>query len=1040
MPVVVMICLLVFAACFSAAAADAKVSFNNVIQPILSENCYPCHGPDSASRKPKKHPLRLDREAFAFEVRSDGNPVIIKGHPESSELVRRITAKDDDVMPPASEEKKLKPEEIAAVEQWIREGAKYEKQWALLAPKRPEIPPDATGWAINPIDNFVARKLAQNGLKPNPEQDKARLYRRLHFDLTGLPPTPRELKKFLRNKSKKAYEREVDRMLASDASAEQFARYWLDAVRYADTQGIHHDHMRSIWPYRDWVIAAYKSNMPFDKFTVDQVAGDMLPNPTMDQKIASGYNRLLPTTGEGGAIPEEYAAVYAKDRVDNMSAVWLGLSLGCATCHDHKFDPITTKDYYAMTAFFRNNTVPILDQINGGNTPPLIFVPRREDMAKWNAVEQSIADVKAAATNRAAAAKHDIERWLADNAKKPRDVNIDAQPIVHLPMIGTAKDSRAGIYGPASLTPAGNIIDSVKPVVARKGQASYGAFIYVEGQPDGAVFSRMNKADGYRGWDFFLSDGKPTVHIIDKYPDTALKVTAMEALKPGRWHHVMAVFDGSKEGSNAIAIYVDGVKANLEVNENNLGPNIVADVPFRIGGRSDKGKAADMLNGGKVYLQDLRFYDKALASADVARLASDGLLRDWMANRKAKHTAAETNALLELYLAGFDKQSQKLGAQLAELENEESSLHQRGGTTLVMEEKKNSEPVANVLIRGNYANKGEKVVAATPPALPPMASGWPQNRLGLAHWLVARDNPVTARVTVNRLWAQLFGIGIVETTEDFGIMGARPTDQDLLDWMAVEFMDSGWDYRHMIKTMVMSAAYRQSEKVSPEKLEKDPLNKLYSRAPHIRLDAEELRDQALAASGLLVPEVGGPPVKPYQPSGIWETVAMAVSNTRFYKQDTGPSLYRRSMYTFWKRIAPPPSMEILNAPSRETFCTRRDRTDTPLQALVTMNDPQFVEAARELAEHAVESERSFNARLDAITVPLLSRKFSKDERMVVRQLEQRALTDFEKDPKGAESLVTVGESKPAKNIPVPELAAWTMAASEIMNLDESLTK
>ena len=358
-----------------------------------------------------------------------------------------------------------------------------------------------------------------------------------------------------------------------------------------------------------------------------------------------------------------------------------------------------------------------------------------------------------------------------------------------------------------------------------------------------------------------------------------------------------------------------------------------------------------------------------------------------------------------------------------------------------MEEKKDSQPIAHVLIRGNYASKGDEVSANTPASLPPaLEADMPHNRLGLARWIVARENPLMARVTVNRLWSQIFGTGIVETTEDFGVMGARPTDQDMLDWLAVEFMDSGWDFRHMVKTMVMSATYSQSEKISPEKLEKDPLDKLYSRSPHLRLDAEEIRDQALAASGLLVPAVGGPPVKPYQPEGVWESVAMADSNTRFYKQDTGPALYRRSMYTFWKRTAPPPSMEILNAPTRDVFCTRRDRTDTPLQAFVTLNDPQFVEAARELADRAVSSSKDFDARLDSITLRLMGRRLTADERSIVRRIQQRALQKFQQDPKDAAALVAVGESKPRANLPNAELAAWTLAASEIMNLDESLTK
>ena len=1029
-PVAALVCgCLAWAA--QAAPTEGKVSFNNQIQPILSENCFPCHGPDSASRKPKKFPLRLDRDTFAFQPRDNGKPVIIKGNPGASELVRRLNATDDDVMPPAVGHKPLKPEEIALVEKWIAQGAKYEKHWSLTPPVRPIVPEDGKKWAANPIDHFVAQKLAQNGLQPNPPSGKARFYRRLHFDLTGLPPTPEELKKFLAGHSKKAFEREVDRLLATDASAEHFARLWLDAVRYGDTEGIHQDNMHTVWPYRDWVIAAYKNNMPFDEFTTEQIAGDMLPKATLDDRIASGYNRLLPTTSEGGAIPDEYAAIYAKDRVDTTSAVWLGLTMGCATCHDHKFDPITTKDYYSMTAFFRNNTSAILDNGLDADTPPLLFAPRREDIPRWNALQQAVLDTRKDLAAREKAARPDFNKWLAEQVKKPREAKLTIEPSIHLPLTAGGKKQQLGPFGPAALLTDSTIIDNARPVIERTGQASYGAFIYVEGAPDGSVFSRMNKAEGYRGWDLFLSDGKPTVHIIDQYPSAALKVTANNALKPGRWHHVMAVFDGARAGTDAIAIYVDGVKEDFQVDVNSLGTNIRVSVPFRIDGRTDKNAGADLVNNGSVYLQDVRFYDQALGADEVARLASYGML---------KANARDTNALFKMFLNGFDKEYEDLAATLVQLEKDETPIRLRGANTLVMEEDPMKKPGAFVLIRGNYASKGAEVPALTPAAFEPMEANMPPNRLGLARWIITRENPLTARVTVNRLWSQLFGMGIVETTEDFGVMGARPSNQDLLDWLAVEFMDSGWDFRRIVKTIVTSATYGQSEKISAQKLEKDPLNKLFSRGPHIRLDAEEIRDQALAASGLLKTTVGGPPVRPYQPPGIWETVAMEASNTRFYKQDKGDSLYRRSLYTFWKRTAPPPSMEILNAPSREVFCTRRDRTDTPLQAFVTMNDPQFVEAARDLAAQSIVAGKNFDARLDNITLRLLGRRMTAEERSVIRGIQENARQAFVHNPKDASALLSFGESKAPAQIPAPELASWTLAASEVMNLDESLTK
>jgi hypothetical protein len=1038
-----------------AAQEGEAVSFNNQIQPILSEYCYHCHGPDSAARKPKKQPLRLDREQFAFEPRDDGKPVMVKGDPKGSELVRRITATDDDIMPPASEHKTLKPEEIALIQKWISQGAKYEKHWALIPPVKAAIPESGKDWSAQPIDRFVAQRLSQLGLMPNPVEQKTRLFRRLSFDLTGLPPSPEALEQFVNDKSPQAYEKAVDQMLASDASAEQFARLWLDAVRYADTQGIHHDHSRSIWPYRDWVIAAYKANMPFDQFTIEQVAGDMLPNATMDQKIASGYNRLLPTTGEGGAIPEEYLAIYAKDRVETTSAVWLGLTTGCATCHDHKFDPITTKEFYSMTAFFRNNTTPALDSPTSGNVAPLLFVPAKEDRTRWDALEKETAGRNAALEQRKKEARPEFEKWMAHAgetaaAEKPGHKAALSLPLAETnrPFLGTfqtnaitwngADESHPGPFGPAPLAKGGEAVSDALPVMTRAGQATYGAYIYVEGKPNGAVFSRMNKAQNYRGWDLFLTDGRPTVHIVDKWPDAALKVTARQALKPGEWHHLLAVFDGKQKGAGAIALFVDGRRADIEVNNNNLGPKIETDAPFRLGGRSDKEGSSDTLSGGKVFLQNVVFFNEALSGEDIARIAGTGLVREFLAG-PAK-SAERTNTLFDLFLAGYDEPTRKIQNELASLKGEEETFRQRGATTLIFEEKKDSQPEAYVLTRGSYSAKGEKVGAATPAALPAMAPDQPRNRLGLARWLVAPENPLVARVVMNRLWANMLGVGIVETAEDLGVMGARPTNQPLLDWLAVDFRDSGWNFRRMVRTIAMSATYLQSEAISKEKLEKDPSNKFFARGPHVRLDAEEIRDQALAASGLLVEKVGGPPVKPYQPENVWEAVAMKDSNTRVYMPDKGEGLYRRSLYTFWKRVAPPPSMEILNAPSREVFCTRRERTDTPLQAFVTMNDPQFLEASRRLAERALSSQPTFDARLDLITQALAGRKFSTEERAVVREFEERALKDYQNDPAAAKELIAVGESKAEGKLPMAELAAWTLVSSQVMNCDESLTK
>ena len=1044
----------------NAASPDTRISFSRQIQPLLSEYCYQCHGPDAAARKPKRHPLRLDRAQFAFAPREDGQPAILKGNPGGSEVARRLRSSDpDEIMPPASAHKTVKAAEIALIEKWIEEGADYEEHWAFMPVKRPGVPAAGASWARNPIDRFIAARLEERGLAPNPEEERARLLRRVTFDLTGLPPAPREVDAFVRSSSSTAYEKAVDRLLAGDACAEHFTRQWLDAVRYADTQGIHHDHYRSVWPYRDWVLSAFKTNMPFDRFTIEQLGGDLFPSATLEQKVASGFNRLLPTTGEGGAIPEEYNAIYAKDRVDTTAAVWLGLTTGCASCHDHKFDPLTMRDFYSMTAFFRNNTLRALDDSRGRDYPPMIFVPSPGDRVRWPELQQLLAAKTNDVKSRQAAARPDFEKWLT--AAKPDRWRAPLQPglSLYVPLreeTGPARgqsgkhsvewpaptNRHAGYFGPAPLiTGSGGALTGAVPVLKREHRFSYGAFLYIEGKPNGAVVSRMNAADKFRGWDLFLTDGKPTVHIVDQFPDTALKVTAKDVLAPKRWHHVMVVFDGAEKGANAVALYVNGRKSELDVNNNALGSNIVAEVPLRIGARSDGlEKTAQTLEKGKVYLQDLRIYDRALDSIEVARLCALGRVPDYLARPVSQRSTNETAEVFRLYLAGFDPPSLKLQKEMAGLKSEESVLRERGGMCLVMEEKKDTQPVAHILMRGNYTTKGNEVTAAIPEVFGSMPDDAPRNRLGLARWIVSPANPLPARVTANRAWQYLFGVGLVETSEDFGVMGARPTHRELLDWLAADFLENGWDYRRLVKTIVLSAAYRQSARATPEKLARDPLNRWISRGPRNRLDAEAIRDQALAASGLLARKIGGPPVKPYQPEGVWEAVAMKDSNTRVYKSDADEGLYRRSLYTFWKRTAPPASMEILNAPSREVFCVRRERSNTPLQALVTMNDPQFIEAARQLATHAMKSSRRFERRADALGLALISRRFTPAEQAVIQQMLDRALAAYRHEPEASMQLLDVGQSKPDSTLPREELAAWTLVASQVMNLDESLTK
>ena len=1024
------------------APAVAKLSFNEHIQPILSENCYACHGPDSSTRKAK---LRLDRAEFATAAHGEFEPAIVPGKPDKSPLVERISATDaEEIMPPPDSHKSLKPAEIALLKRWVAEGAEYQPHWSLLAPTKPAVPQteNPKSRIQNPLDRFILARLEKENLRPAREEESARLLRRVTLDLTGLPPTPEELAAFARDPSPAAYERAVDRLLATEACAEQFARQWLDAIRYADTHGIHIDNYRSIWPFRDWVVGAFRKNMPFDQFTIEQMAGDLLPDATLDQKVASGFNRCLPTTSEGGAIAAEYEAIYAKDRVETMSTVWLGLTTGCAACHDHKFDPISTKDFYSLTAFFRNNTMPAMDG-NVSDTPPSLFVPALADRDRWGALQTEIAAAKADVQTRADAADADFATWLA-SAKSLVAPPADRHVRLHVPLVAPANADSPAIDGPYGRAPKINGLDRVlaPPVpFLRESAESFGLLVRVDTAPSGTLLSCLGEDGKGAGWEMFFENGKIGLHVADGTGRVDARGLSAAPLAPGVWHHVLLSFDAASMRSRTIEVFLDGKSVANSTISAHLPVDIVPTAPLRLGSRhAADGRAAAPLMGGDAWVQDVRRYQRGFVVADTKPLAEVIEAYAALKAEPEKRTAAQTKILRAHYLAAVDAPSLTIASKLDRLLAEDEERRSRGGVTLVMEEKKNSEPFAHVLTRGEYSQLGEKVPAGTPAVLPPLPADAPRNRLALARWLVDAKNPLTARVTVNRVWQNIFGTGLVESAGDFGVTGSRPSHPELLDWLAVEFRESGWNYRQLVRLMVTSATYRQSAAVTPALLERDPANRLLARGPRYRLDAEQLRDQALAASGLLVAKLGGRPVRPYQPEGVWEDVAMKESTTRFYHTDVGENLYRRSLYTLWKRTAPAPAMDILNAPSREVSCVRRDRTNTPLQALVTLNDPLFVEASRTLAARALRAAPAFDARLDAVSLRLLGRTFSAAERAVVKRTLDAALAAYRREPSAAQKLLSVGESPADEKIPAPELAAWTLVASEVMNLDESLTK
>ena len=1021
------------------------VSYNFEVRPILAENCFGCHGPDL---KANKADLRLDtfEGATAKFPDSEGH-AIVPGKPEQSDLLTRINSHDREIMMPEAESgKKLTEAQKDILHRWIKEGARYEKHWAFIPPIKTELK-DESGWSRNGIDPFIKKALAEVDLTPAGEADKPALLRRVTLALTGLPPTIEELDAFLADKNPQAYEHVVDRLLATDASAEHFARHWLDAARYADTHGIHIDNYRAIWPYRDWVLAAFKANMRWDVFTTEQIAGDLLPDPTTEQRVATGFNRCLATTGEGGAIPEEYLAIYAKDRVDTTATVWLGLTLGCASCHDHKFDPITTKEFYQFTAFYRNTSMSALDG-NNGEHPPVVRIITKENREEISKIGPELATARAELTTSLQAASSKAAGWARGQQPKV------AKPLLHLPLstgdgvVAIFKDKNTlvgngvtitgkGVTGPGAVVSNGRLHNfNIAGVPSLTGKAySWGAWVLSNGKGDGALFSRMDASKDYRGFDLWMEGGKVAAHAIDRWPDVASKRVTNEPL-PAGWHHVMAVWDATQPKPSRLLLYVDGLPADSVNQSENGGETLATDVPFRIGARSKSAGGIDAAytNAG-VLIQDIRVFDRALAPSEVLGETLSALVAP-VANGADEKVRLQL--LTQIHISKADPATQALRTRVDQLAKRQAELSAGSVASLVMDDVKGQQAFAHVLTRGEYANKGEKVSPGTPAALHPFPQNAPNNRLGLAQWLMAKENPLVARVTMNRLWYQIMGKGIVETVEDLGITGARPSHPELLDWLAIKFTESGWDHRAMVRLMVTSAAFRQSAVLTAEKLEKDPENRLLSRGPRQRLDAEVIRDQALAAAGLLVRKVGGPSVKPYQPKDIWETVAMKESNTRFYKQDTGDGLWRRSMYTFWKRAAMMPNLEIMNAPTREVCTVRRDRTNTPLQALVTLNDETYVEAARVLADTALATTKETDARLDNLSKRLLARSLSKEERVIARRTLETALARFRADLKSADALVAVGESK-AKATDRAELAAWTIVASQLLNLDEALT-
>jgi len=1040
----------------TAGKSGGEVSFNRDIRPLLVENCFSCHGADSAGRKAD---LRLDDRDAAIE-----HGAIAPGDADSSVMLDRIFSEDpEEVMPPPSLKKTLSPEQKELLKRWIAGGAEYEPHWSFIPPTRPKPPAvKHEAWVRNPIDRFILARLEAEGLGPAAEADRRTLARRLSLDITGLPPEPAIVDAFVADPHPDAYERLVDSFLASLDWGEHRGRYWLDYARYGDTHGIHKDNYRENWTYRQWVVNAFNRNIPFDRFTILQLAGDLVtehgqaatPEQILDNRIASGFNRCNITTSEGGAINEEYLVLYARDRTETTSAVWMGLTTGCAVCHDHKFDPLSQKEFYELSAFFNNTTQAAMDG-NVHDTPPILPVPKPEDRPRFAELEKAIPPAKEVVAARRRAAKPEFEAWVKVippeivASSLPQDT-----PMVHLPLLeGVGGTTRVKISGkesdlPLTATTTWQAGPSGSPALLLDGKAgelaASGDFEHDEGfsaafwirtpanDSSYAVIARMDVANAHRGWDISVHGRRVGMHLIHDYPHDALKVVASNQLKADTWTLVSVTYDGSGK-AEGVKIYYDGLPQKPKIENNKLKKNTIrTDVPLTIGGRSTG------LTAHGVGLTSLTLWGRSLSAVEVEGLSRSQLLAD-VVKLPADERVKAAGGLYDWWLASFDEPFKAASAPLATLENEHAAIRKRGTVAHVMHEK-NEMAKAFVLSRGEYDKPLDEVQPDTPDVMPAFPEGSPRNRLGLAEWLLTPDHPLTARVTVNRFWQEVFGTGLVRTSGDFGITGELPSHPELLDWLAVEFREGGWDVKELFKLMVTSAAYRQSAVVTPEKLLKDGGNRLLSRGPRFRMDAEMVRDNVLAVSGLLVKKLGGPSVRPYQPEGVWEAVAMDDSNTRAYVRDKGEGLYRRSMYWFWKRSAPPTSMDIFNAPSRESCCVKRERTNTPLQALVTLNDPQFVEAARALADRTLElGGETDDTRFDFLAHRLLSRPLTAEELAIVKKSLAGLADWYASHPEDAKRLIAVGDSKPRASDPVL-LASWTMLTNELMNLDEVLCK
>lgn len=1038
---------------------SGDVQFNRDVRPILSDHCFQCHGPDQKNRKAD---LRFDQDDTLTSGPAD-EALIQPKKPDESDFFLRLIADDpEQKMPPPSHGRPLSEEQIATIRKWIEQGAKWQQHWALIPPHRPEVPQvQQSAWPRNPIDHFVLSKLESSGLVPSAEADRETLLRRASLDLTGLPPTLEELQAYEQDRAEGAYERAIDRLLDSTRYGERMAIRWLDAARYADTHGYQTDGPRDMYRWRDWVIDAYNSNMPFDQFTVEQLAGDLLPHPSRNQLIATGFNRNHRANSEGGILDEEYLAEYAADRVETTCTVWLGVTMMCSRCHDHKYDPFSQKDYYQLFAFFNN--VPERGKVfKLGNTPPLVRAPTREQEQKITQLEQQIQSHVDLLKNKRPEWESALEAWAKGQAA---DTDVDWTPTDGLNFIASFDKPVENLVPPPKDVkplfedPLKGIMSVVRettpqytPGVVGKGltidgagavnlgdvgnfdflnRFSYSFWLKFPKEAQGVVLARMKDDDALSGLSFVLSpDQKLQLNFVSRWLDDALRVETADPLVPDQWHHVVVTYDATRMASG-VQCFLDGKLQPMKTLIDELLQTFKTNEPVRLG------LAHATIPPFKGELDEIRAYDKILSPAEIEILGVPQSISAIARLPVEQRSAAQSRKLEDWYLENqAAEEIRNSWLALRDLRKQYGLFLATVPTVMTMQEK--PEPTeTHILARGQYDQPGAKVDRGVPARLPPLGSadGIP-NRLDLAHWVVDPKNPLTSRVAVNRFWQMYFGQGIVKTVDDFGSQGEWPTHPELLDWLATEFVESGWNVKHLQRLIVTSATYRQVSQAPLEMFQKDPENRLLARGPRMRLPAEMIRDRALLVSGLLVEQVGGPSVRPYQPEGLWKEL-----NGIFdYQADEGDKLYRRSLYTYWKRTSPPPFMMTFDTAGRETCFVRESRTNTPIQALNLLNDVTFIEAARQLAQHVLKEKQDETDRVTLAFHRALSRSPNSNE---VRMLLDNVTAQrqyFDGDTKGAEELLKVGNSPSDKELPAAELASYTMLVNLLFNLDEFVSK